>query len=122
MKKYIAFLLCLIMLISLVSCGETKNNTDLTSNTENQNEDIQDSDYSNEKTPTSLEIYKPVLEVYRLAVDELKDLYSFVNVNPQGSASELFGLEPSTEKEWFLGISDAIYFFYGGHGEEDKTS
>jgi len=122
MKKYIAFLLCLIMLISLVSCGETKNNTDLTSNTENQNKDIQDSDYSNEKTPTSLEIYKPVLEVYRLAVDELKDLYSFVNVNPQGSASELFGLEPSTEKEWFLGIIDAIYFFYGGHGEEDKTS
>ena len=122
MKKYIAFLLCLIMLISLVSCGETKNNTDLTSNTENQNKDIQDSDYSNKKTPTSLEIYKPVLEVYGLAVDELNELYSFVDANSQGSASELFGLEPSREKEWFLGIIDAIYFFYGGHGEEDKTS
>ncbi len=122
MKKFVAFLLCLIMLISLVSCGETKNNTDLTSNTENQNKDIQDSDYSNEKTPTSLEIYKPVLEVYRLAVDELKDLYSFVNVNPQGIASELFGLESSTKKEWFLSVINSIFFFYGGHGEENSIS
>ena len=119
MKRFIAFLLCIIIITLSVSCDSDDAGSQPS---ENEIKDVPVSINSSEKTPTSLKVYKPVLEIYRMAVKELTDLYSFVNSNPQEIASELFGLEPSTEKEWFLSIIDAIYFFYGGHAEEDSSS
>ena len=130
MKKRLALLLCFMMTFSLASCilepaapRDTAANTTAanlpTGNTPVGNEE---STTETPKTSTSFDKYKPVFDVYRMAVDEIKDLYSFESATSREVAAELFGAEPSTEKDWFLSFIDAIWYFYGGFSENDSTS
>ena len=122
MKKLVALLMCLTMIIPLFSCNVNDRNNDILSKNDDHHENSVIEETADNQPSADLSTYQPVLNVYRLAIDHLNRLYGFVNQNPQGLASELFGLDPSTEKEWFLSIIDAIFYFYGGHGEKNAIS
>lgn len=62
--------------------------------------------------------YESILELCRTAVESL----DYVNQNPNGLADQLFGLEESIEKEWFLALDSSLTVFYPGRGKEDRNS
>ncbi len=116
MKKLLVLLLCLMMLLSLFSCGGNDRNDDLPSENVEENNHSQDENTSyvplDKNDSDALDVYKPVLEVYRKAIDHCKRLDGIVNQNPQALAFELFGLEASSEKEWFINLLDVSYLLY----------
>ena len=114
MKKYIAFLLCLIMILSLFSCG--KENICQDTNKQDQNENTENAS-NNVSNNTTVEKYRSIVEIYRLIVEK----FSVVNQNPLAVAAEL-GIQDESEKESFLRLYSSIHQFYPGRGQEDSLS
>ncbi len=128
MKKYLAFLLCFMMIISLCSCGggNVDNNENTTDTIDDTTESITDPEKEtkpNEESPNMqlsgyFPNYESILKAYRRAINNFKT----VNTNPLAVAAELFGWQDSIEKEWFLKIDSSAYLFYPGRGKDDSSS
>ena len=114
MKKYIAFLLCLIMILSLFSCG--KENISQDTNKQDQNE-ITENISNNVSNNSKSANYDSVLEIYRLIVEKIP----IVNQNPRALAFEL-GIQDEGEKESFLRLYSSIHQFYPSREQEDSLS
>ena len=114
MKKYIAFLLCLIMILSLFSCG--KENISQDTNKQDQNE-ITENISNNVSNNSKSANYDSVLEIYRLIVEK----FPIVNQNPRAVAAEL-GIQDEAEIEAFVNLYSSIHLFYPGIGQEDSVS
>ena len=115
MKKFVAVLLCLIMILSLFSC---------------KNKSIEDIDYiSDNDSSTSLDTfndpitnnasvnYDSLLRVYRRIVDS----YPIVNQNPRAHATEL-GIQGEGNIEIFVNLYSSVMLFYPGRGESNGES
>ena len=114
MKRYIAFLLCLMMISSLFSCGKENNNQDTNKQDQNENTENVSNHVSNN---TTVENYRSILETYRLIVEK----FSIVNQNPLAVAAEL-GIQDEGEKESFLRLYSSIHQFFPGREQEDRLS
>ena len=114
MKKYIAFLLCLIMILSLFSCGKENISQDTNKQDQNENTENISNHVSNN---TTVENYRSILETYRLIVEK----FPTVNQNPLAVAAEL-GIQDEGEKESFLRLYSSIHQFYPGREQEDCLS
>ncbi len=119
MKKYVVFLLCLIMILSLFSCEINESQDDLSSNKNSGSTDVND-DSTNDSsiapdasddsiTNTTNANYDSVLEVYRLIVEK----FPIVNQNPRAVAAEL-GIQDEAEIEAFVNLYSSIHLFYPG--------
>lgn len=116
MKKFIAFLLTLIMLISLFSCSVDDNDKvssegeeSTTSQTQTDPEETSNKGYRSK--------YKSVLEVYRKAINVCPNYTD----DYEKYASDL-GITDEAEKELFFELLSSGYLFYPGRGEEDSSS
>ena len=114
MKNFVAFLLCFVMILSLVSCAQKGPGNDTPP--------VDNKEQTPSESPNYLEIYKPVLEVYDSAIDSSKSFYSVADQNANDMADGLYGLEDSDKKQCFLSIIDSVALLYGGYGAGDKTS
>ena len=110
MKKYIAFLLCLIMISSLFSCS--KENIGQDTNKQDQNENTET--VSNN---TTVEKYRSILETYRLIVEK----FPIINQNPLAFAAEL-SIQDEKEKDDFFKLYSSVHQFYPGKDQEDSLS
>lgn len=112
MKKYIALLLCLIMILSLFSCDKKNEKENNDPYTQNENEITQNTSKSSDNAD-----YQPLLRVYRRIVNS----YPIVNQNPRALAYEL-GIQDENEEEAFLRLYSSVHLFYPGRGQEDSLS
>ena len=67
MKKYITFLLCLMMILSLASC-ELNEDQDALSRNENTNSDSIENDNTNNNTSTQISDAEKVMQMYEAAI------------------------------------------------------
>ncbi len=127
MKKYIAFLLCLIMLLSLFSCKLNDDPDDLPSN-ENSDSTKLNNDSTNDSstvpdtsvdsiTNTTSANYDSVLKVYRRIIKS----YPIVNQNPRAVAAEL-GIQGEEDTQTFIELYSSVMVFYPGRGKADGES
>ena len=115
MKKFVAVLLCLIILLSLFSC-KNKSIEDIDYNSDNDSSTSLDT--SNEpRTNTTNVNYDAVLRVYRRIVDS----YPIVNQNPRALAAEL-GIQGEENIEIFVNLYSSVMLFYPGRGESNGES
>ena len=115
MKKIVAALLCLIMLLSLFSC-KNKSIEDIDYNSDNDSNTSLDTSDDPITNNTSAN-YDAVLRVYRRIVDS----YPIVNQNPRALAAEL-GIQGEENTEMFVDLYSSVMLFYPGRGESDGES
>ncbi len=127
MKKYIAFLLCIVMIISMFSCQLNDDPDDLPSN-ENSDSTKLNNDSTNDSstvpdisadsiTNTTSANYDSVLEVYRRIIKS----YPIVNQNPRAVAAEL-GIQGEEDTQTFIELYSSVMVFYPGRGKADGES
>ena len=110
--KYIAVLLCLIMLLSFFGCNN-ETIKDIDDHSSNHSSTTQDPSVEL-IPPTKSADYDSVLEVYRLIVEK----FPIINQNPRALAYEL-GIRDKDEEETFVSLYSSIHLFYPGRGQED---
>lgn len=64
--------------------------------------------------------YESILDLYRVGIEN----FDIINDITKGAEfeNELFGTEPSKEKEWFSKIMSSSYLLYPGRGKDDSLS
>ena len=70
MKKYIAFLLCLIMILSFVSCGSNEDQDDLSSNENGGLSDVNDDSTNDENITPSVSENEKAMQMYEAAIND----------------------------------------------------
>ena len=68
MKKYIAFLLCLIMILSFVSCGSNEDQDDLSSNENGGLSDVNDGNTNDDNITPSVSENEKAMQMYEAAI------------------------------------------------------
>ena len=68
MKKYIAFLLCLIMILSLISCDINNNHEDLSSNENGGLSDVNDDSTNDDNITPSVSENEKAIQMYEAAI------------------------------------------------------
>ena len=68
MKKYIAFLLCLIMILSLISCDINNNHEDLSSNENGGLSDVNDDSTNDDNITPSVSENEKAMQMYEAAI------------------------------------------------------
>lgn len=70
MKKYIAFLLCLIMILSLISCDINNNHEDLSSNENGGLSDVNDDSTNDDNITPSVSENEKAMQMYEAAIND----------------------------------------------------
>ena len=115
MKKYIAILLCLIMILSLFSCS-VNNNEDTPSQNENSNTTPPN---GSEDTAVRSE-YADLIGLYRNAINVCQNYTD--EVNGKTDFATRFGITDRYDQETFNRLLSVAHLFYPGRGKDDSTS
>ena len=109
-KKIVAFLLCLVVVLSLLSCQDPHEPIESDSETPSSSEGapIQ---------PTT--DYGDMIELYRQAIDVCSN---YDGETPCESYAERYGITDTQEKEFFCDLMYGAYSHYAGEGKADSLS
>ncbi len=123
MKKIFASLLCLLAIISLISCNDTNTeNGSEKKESELINSDITDgSDISNNQSDPSqvASEYSSVLSLYTKVINACAD---YQDAKDNKALYEQFDITDKDEQRLFDKLLASTYLFYGGRTKEDSHS